>query len=104
MSELRSDLAESLFRESALRHVLNRADVLQSTILVSGRVSDHVQVLDRAVGHLQPVLVFNVAAAAPRPVEHLIQQRHVFRVDSSTHQLESHGHTLVKLENAIKLF
>ena len=34
--ELRSGLAERLFRKPALRHILNRADVLQSTILVSG--------------------------------------------------------------------
>jgi hypothetical protein len=29
---LRSDLAERLVRESALRHVLNRADILHSSI------------------------------------------------------------------------
>ena len=75
------------------RHVLNRADVLQLTILVPGRMSDHVQVLDRVVGHLQPVLVFKVAAVASRPVDHVIQQLDVFRMDSSTDQLERHGHS-----------
>ena len=53
--ELRSGLPERLFREPALRHVLNRADVLQFAILVSRAVSDHMQVLDRLVGHQQPV-------------------------------------------------
>jgi hypothetical protein len=40
--ELRPDLAECLFRESALRDVLNRADVFKITVLVSGPVSNNV--------------------------------------------------------------
>src|SRR5262249_30857612 len=48
---------QRLFRPLALCHILGRADVLQSAVLVSGLVSDYVQVLDRVVRHLEPVLV-----------------------------------------------
>jgi hypothetical protein len=58
----------------ALRHVLNRADVLQSTIPVSGPVTDHVQVLNRVVGHLQPVLVFKVACGPQKFDSEVAQQ------------------------------
>ena len=98
MGELRPDLAEGLVRESALRHVLHGADVLQLTIPVPRRVGDDMQVLDRAVGHLQPVLVLKVAAGASRPVDHVMHHREVFRMDASTDQVERHGHTVVKCE------
>ena len=39
--ELRPDLAECLFRESALRDVLNRADVFKVTAFVSGPMSNN---------------------------------------------------------------
>ena len=39
--------------------------------MVSGSVSDQVQVLDRVVGHLQAVLEFKIAAGASRPVDHV---------------------------------
>ena len=62
--EFRSCLAECLFRESALRYVLNRADVFQSPVLIAGPMSESVEILDRIVGHQQPVVVFEVL---PRP-------------------------------------
>ena len=96
-------LPERLLRQSSCCHVLNGADVLQPAILIPRPVSNHVQVLDRLVRHLQPELIFKVAAGASCPLDHVMQQRDVFRVDSSADQLERHGHTLVKLENAIEL-
>ena len=56
---------------------------------------------DRAVRHQQPVLVFKVADAASHACDHVIQHRDVFQMDSSTDQLERHGHALFKPENAI---
>ncbi len=103
MCELRPGLAECLFRESALRHILNRADILQTAIPVSAPVSDQLQVLDGVVGHQQPLLAFEVGDAASRAFDHVIQQRDVFRMDSTTDQLERHAHADVKLEDAIEL-
>ena len=49
--ELRPDLAERLFRESALRHVLNRADVFKMTVLVSGPMSNNVEMFHSTAWH-----------------------------------------------------
>ena len=99
--ELRSCLAECLFRESPLRHVLDGAQVFELAILIVRRTSNHVQVLDGMVGHDQPVLVLEVAGNVPRAVDHVIQQRHVLRVDSRCNQPECHLRALVKLKNAV---
>jgi hypothetical protein len=66
-------------------------------------VTDQVQILDRVVGHVQPVFVFKVAAGTSRPVDHVIQQRDIFRMYSTTDQLKRHRHMRVKLKNAIEL-
>ena len=64
-SDLR--LRESLFRHPARRDILNRRDVLQLTILVPGRMSDCMQVLDRVVGHQQAVLPLEVVMPPSGP-------------------------------------
>ena len=84
--------------------ILNRTDVLQSTVLVSGPVSDHVQVLDRLVGHQQPVLTFKVVPAPRAALDYVIEQRDVFRVDPGSDQFGRHGHPGLKPENAVELF
>ena len=60
-------LVTCLFRQPARRDILNRRDVLQLTILVPGRMSDCMQVLDRVVRHQQTVLPFKVVAAVSLP-------------------------------------
>jgi hypothetical protein len=101
--KLRSELAECVLREPAVRHVLDRTDVLELAILVSGAMGDQVQMLDRTVRHLQPVLVVQVAARSPRAVDHIVQQRHVFRMNARGHQLERHGYAWLELESAVRL-
>jgi len=83
--------------------VLSRADVYQSTLSVSRSVTDQVQIFDRVVGHLQPVFVFKIATDASRPVDHVIQHRDIFRMDSTTDQFKRYRYIPVKLKNAIKL-
>ena len=46
MGELRSEPAERVFRKSTLRHVLNRADVLELTVVVLHPMGDDVHVVD----------------------------------------------------------
>jgi hypothetical protein len=79
--ELRSDLIERLFCESALRHVLSRADGLEPTILVADHLTERAQVLDPTVRHPQPeiVLVRSVVGSNLFPL--LNQHRNVFRVN-----------------------
>src|SRR6267378_1721689 len=101
--QFRSDLPECLFRPPVLCHVLSRADVYQSTLSVSRSVTDQVQIFDRVVGHLQPVFVFKIATDASRPVDHVIQHRDIFRMDSTTDQFKRYRYIPVKLKNAIKL-
>ena len=101
--KLRSEFAERLFRESALRHVLNRADVLQLTILVSARVNNSVQVFDRVVVHLCPVVHLKVSAIASRPVDMLGNMSDVIRVEPRTESLHRDGHSRVKPGNVINL-
>jgi len=55
--EFRASVGDSLFREAALRHILNCAEVLQSAIPIAGCVSDHVQVLTEWSGIWKPVIV-----------------------------------------------
>src|SRR2546429_9214453 len=47
--------------------------------------------------------MLEVGTGASRPLDHAMQQRPVFRVDSSADQLERHGHTGVEFEDAIEL-
>ena len=63
--EFRSDLRKRLFGEAPLCHVLNCADVLRFTAMGTA-VGDHVDVFDRAVGHLQPDLKLYIAAITAR--------------------------------------
>ena len=77
-------------RKPALGHILNRADVFKAAIPVAGRVSDQVQVFDRTIGHLQPMVVFKVAAVAARSFNHVEHQWHVIGVDTIADQLERH--------------
>ena len=67
-------------------------------------MSDHVQALDRLVGHQKPVLTFKVGAGASCPLDDVKQQWDVFGVDPGSDQLGRHERTLVKPENAIELF
>ena len=101
--EFRSSFAERLFREPGQGHILNCADVFKAPILVSGPVSDQVQVFDRTIGHLQPMIVFKVAAVASRSFNHVKHQWHVIGVDTIADQLERHADRRIKLENAIDL-
>jgi hypothetical protein len=103
VGELRPRPAERLFREPSIRHVLDRADVLQPAIPVTGPVGDHLQVLHRAIGHLQPVLVPDLATTATRTVHHLVEGGDVVRVDPRPDQLERHRRPLVELEDPIEL-
>src|SRR5262249_32699953 len=105
MGALRSERAERVLRKSARRDILNRGDVLQLTILVPGRMSDGMHVLDRAVGHQQTVVPFESGVAASCLVDHfhLIDQTDVFRMDSSTDQFARHRHAYLKLVDAIEL-
>jgi hypothetical protein len=67
-------------------------------------VSNHVQVLNRLVGHPQPVLTFKVGAGASCRLDGATQRWDVFRVDPGSDQLGRQGNAPVKLENAIELF
>src|SRR5713226_1882749 len=40
-----------LFRNLPLRHILNRADIFQSPVIVANPVRDQVQVFDRIIRH-----------------------------------------------------
>jgi len=48
-----------------------RPDVLPVAVLVSGAVSNDVQVFDRLVGHLQTVLMLKVGTGASCPLDHV---------------------------------
>jgi len=102
--EVRPGLGEGLFGEPALRHVLDRADIFQSTVPVPGRVSNQVHVLDRVVGHLQPVLVLEVAIPGLHPVDHFAQQVRILRMESRTDPFQRYRYIMVELINAIDLF
>jgi hypothetical protein len=62
--ELGSRVGQGLLGLAALRYVLSRPDVLESTLFIVRCMRAHVQVFDRMVGHLQALLVLKVAAAA----------------------------------------
>jgi hypothetical protein len=62
-----------------------------------------VHVLDRLVGHLQPVLIFKVGAAVSCRFDHFFVRGEVFRMHSGTHQFERHGHADLKLVDSIEL-
>jgi len=83
MGELGSRLIERFFGESAPRHILNGADVLQSILIRSNSVGDQVQVLDGIVGHHESMLIFEVAFATLCPFHHVVQHRKVLRVHST---------------------
>ena len=50
----------------------------------------------------QAVLVFEVAAES-RPLDHVMHQRHIFRVHPGSNEFESYGRALIKLKDAIEL-
>src|SRR6266436_3083110 len=89
--ELRSDLTECVLRASASRHVLNRADVLDLTLLVPDRAADVVQVLDRAVWHKQPALEIQIEATLSL-LNMILEFREFVGMSSSTYQFEGHRH------------
>ena len=102
--EFRSSLTECLFRKPTLSYVLNRADIFKSTILVSCRVADQVEVLHRTIRHQQPMIVLEVAcrrlvlAQSCRPSMACRQGGHGRRSAPSVTGLGG-----VKLEDAIDL-
>ena len=80
VGQLRAELAERFLRSPLLGHVLHRGDIQQASVLIPGRLRDHVQVLDRAVRQQQPVVVLEIGTVAQLAVEHLLECRNVFRV------------------------
>ena len=101
--ELRSGLAERLFRKPALASRPEPRRCIPARPFWSrARVSDHVQVLDRLIGHQQPVLVLEVTAAPPA-VDHFLERVDIFRMDPRNDQLERHGRGRIKFEDAIDL-
>jgi hypothetical protein len=66
MREFRSEFAERSFRQLAQRNVLHCGVVNVVTVLVARGMRHDVQILDRLVGHQQPIVVFEVGPVAQR--------------------------------------
>jgi len=104
VGELRSELAESLSGEPALRHVLNRSYIFQVTVLVSRRVGPRAHVLDRAVCHAQANFEILVVSGISCLVHLFRQNELVIRVNSAANPLRRHGRVKLKIEDATCLF
>src|SRR5436853_7876061 len=91
MCEFGAQLAERLFRDSAFRHVLNRRDVLQLTIIITGRMGDCMQILYRMVRHHKAILPFKVVAALACLFDPHLVKGHSLRSDAGTDSIEWSG-------------
>ena len=58
---------------SAMRHILDRPDILHSALLIGSSVRDDTQVLDRVVGQAQPVLELKVFYPASGSFDHFVE-------------------------------
>src|SRR5882724_5814915 len=100
MRKLGSCFAERFFRHVALSYVLHCTYVLGASVIVTSTVSDQMQELDRAITHYDPVLILKVFTS-PGSCDHVGERRLVVGMNSAGDQLQGHGRTRLKLENAI---
>ena len=102
-----SDLASGSASSDNLRGVdiLNGCDVLQLVVVIGDSVGNGVQVLDRLIRHEQAILPLEAVEAAMRLVHHLdlFEQADVFRMHSTSHQLECRWDADLELVDAVEL-
>src|SRR6185437_7470183 len=98
-----TSFVEGGFGDSAKRYVLSRAEILQPiAALVRSTLSNHPDVLDRAVRHDKPVLVVEIKRAASYPLSHFVQHLSVFRMVTGADQLKTHTTARFELEDTIE--
>ncbi len=101
--KLRPDLVERIFGPAPFGYVLDRADVFELSPLVSGGVSEGMDVLDRAVAHPQSRFCLKVLRFTRSAADPFIEQRQIVRMVATADQLECHARFRIEFKNAVGL-
>ncbi len=70
---------------------------------MSDAVRHHVQVFDRAAGHLKAMLIIKIGTDRSPLVDHVIEQLHVLWMNSGTDAFQRYERPRLKIKNAIEL-
>lgn len=96
--QLGLDPTERLFRPSPFGDVFYDATVLRPPVTVPFEPRDEEEVLDAAVGHEQPLLVFGIERGLS-PFDHLRHLSPIVGMDAGCDALQRHRRAVLELED-----